>query len=121
MTRTLLSVLAATAVATIGAVLLGEFAFSGVSVIFSAVLLGLFVAETTVGLAKKPSQPLAVVAALLTALSLMAAAWTFTAHRLGSVVFSGWLAVALGAATAWIRARPRNTRNDIQASETPIV
>lgn len=114
MLRSLLALVAASAIAAVGAVLLGEFAFSGVSVVFSAVLLGLLVGEVTVTVAKTASPILAVAASLLTVVSLMGAAWTFSSQRLGDIAVSGWFAVGAGAVTAWIRARPRSIRADTQ-------
>lgn len=119
MHRTPLALGAAAAVAGVGAVVLGEFAFYGPPVLLSAMALGFATAEAAVTVAARRSIPLAVATALLTAVALLVAAWTFTGHRLGSLATTGWVAVGLGAAVSWIRARPRNTRADSPPDRPP--
>ena len=101
-----LAVLAGVAVAVIAAAVLGEYGFGGWAVVGAGVLVGLFVAEAMLGVARAGSRVLAGVAAVLAAASLVAAAWTSTGHRLGTVGWKGWAAVALGALAGAIRARP---------------
>lgn len=106
MLRPILSVAAGAAVAAVGAAVLGEYAFDGLAVIGSAVVLGLFVAEAVVAVGRGGSRPGAVVAAAATALGLVGAAWISTGHRLAVVGATGWAAVAAGALVAAVRARP---------------
>ena len=98
--------LAGAAVAVVAGAVLGEYAFDGWAVMGAGVLVGLFVAEAMVAVARAGSRILAAFAAALTAGSLVWAAWTSTGHRLGTVGWKGWTAVALGAAAGAIRARP---------------
>jgi hypothetical protein len=104
-----LAVLAAAAVAGLGGVILGEYAYDGLAVIGSAVVLGLFVAEAALAVAKETSTSLAVAYSALTVAGLGWAAWTSTGHRLGVLGVEAWLAFAAGAAAAGLRARPRST------------
>ena len=83
--------------------ILGEYAFAGVAVMGAGVVLGLFVAEVALSVARTPGRGMAVAVALLTAAGLVWAAWIATGERLGTVPASGWLAVAGGAAAAALR------------------
>jgi hypothetical protein len=110
--RVTLSLVAGAAVAFVAAVLLGEYAFDGLAVIGAGVVLGLFVSETTVSLARRRSLLLAGAGAAFTVAGMLGAAWISTDHRLSTVGLKGWLAVAVGAAAAAIRARPLRERSD---------
>jgi hypothetical protein len=98
-------VVAAAAVAGLGAVILGEYPFTGLVVLGEGVLLGLFVAEAVVGAGRRRGVAPAAAAALLTAAGLVWTAWISENHDLGRVAMEGWAAVALGAAAAGLRAR----------------
>lgn len=106
--RPILALLAGAAVAALGAAVLGEYSFGGPAVIGSGLLLGLFVAEAVLAVRGDGRNDVvgAVAGALLTALGLTWAAWISTGHRLGTLRWDGWLAVALGAVTAAFRLRP---------------
>lgn len=109
--RSVLGVVAGVAVAGVGALVLGEYAFRGLAVVGSGALLGLFVAEAALAVAvasgagRLPAGALAAVLAGVTAAGLTWAAWISTGHRLGAVGASGWLAVTLGAVAAALRTR----------------
>lgn len=110
---------AAAAVAAIGALVLGEYAFDGVAVVLSGALLGLFVAEAAVAVAGARSRPLALLAGGLTALALLWAGWIATGHRVGSVSGAGWAAITLGASAATIRALRWRTPDRTRPSSPP--
>jgi hypothetical protein len=101
--RPVVAVVVGAAVAGLGGVVLGEYAFAGVAVVASGVLLGLFVAEAALAVARSSSRLLALALAGLTAGGLGWAAWVSTGHRLGNVGVAGWLAVTLGAVAAALR------------------
>ena len=65
--RPILSLVAGVAVAVAGAAVLGEYGFDGLAVIGSAIVLGLFVAEAVVSVARTGSRAGAVGAAMATA------------------------------------------------------
>jgi hypothetical protein len=115
--RFTLSLVAGAAVAYVGAVLLGEYAFDGLPVIGAGIVLGLFVSEATVSVARRRSAVLAGAGAVFTVAGMLGAAWITTDHRLSIVGWKGWLAVALGAAAAAIRARPLRERPDTPPAE----
>lgn len=104
--RAPLALLAGAAVALIAAAVLGEYSFEGWAVVASGLLVGLFVAEAMMAVAGHGTALTATGAALLAAGSLVGAGWTATGHRLGTVGWKGWAAVALAASAGAIRARP---------------
>jgi len=116
--RPILGILAAAAVAVLGAAVLGEYAFDGPAVVGSGIVLGLLVAEAVVTVAGNGSRlgasfvagvsAAGLIAAGLSAAGLVGAGWISTGHRLGTVRWEGWTAVAIGAAVAMFRARPRS-------------
>ena len=116
-----LSVLAGLAVAVVAGAVLGEYSFEGWAVVGAGLLVGLFVAEAMVAVRRAGNWFLAATAAVLAAGSLVWAAWISTGHRLGTVGWKGWTAVALGAVAGGIRARPpavaRRTRPAPAATE----
>jgi hypothetical protein len=106
--RRIAAVLAGALVAAAAALLLGEYPFSGLLVVGSGVLVGLLVSEAVVAVADWRGPAPAAAGAVLAATGLVWAAWIAEAHDLGRVAVEGWVAVALGAAAAAVRAwRPR--------------
>jgi hypothetical protein len=101
-----LALLAGLAVAVIAGAVLGEYDFDGWAVMGSGVLTGLFVGEAAVAVARKGSPLLAAACALMSAGAMLWAGWTTTGHRLGTVGWKGWAAVALAGVAGGIRARP---------------
>jgi len=104
--RLILSLLAGTVVAALGAAVLGEYAFGGLAVIGSGLVLGLFVAEAVVAVARGGNRLGAAAAGVLTGAGLLVAGWTSTGHRLSAVGVEGWAAIVVGVAVATFRARP---------------
>ena len=106
--RGILAGAAGAAVAGLGAVILGEYPFSGPFVPLAGLLVGLFVAETVVGVGGRRGGAPAATAALLAAAGLVWAGWIAESHDLSEVAIEGWAAVGLGAGAAAVRAkRPR--------------
>ena len=104
--RSPLSVAAGLAVAVVAAGVLGEYGFDGVTVVLSGVLVGLFVAEAVVGVARGGSRPGAAASAALSAGAMTWAGWISNGHRLSEVRWMGWAAVAVAALCGGFRARP---------------
>lgn len=105
MARLPLAALAALAVALFGALALGEYAFDGWAVLGAGLLLGIFVAEAALVVAKRGSSTLSVISGALTAAGLLLAAWVSSGHHLDQVTLWGWSAVVLGVLAAAVRAR----------------
>ncbi|HEX2274239.1 MAG TPA: hypothetical protein VHG90_10245 [Acidimicrobiales bacterium] len=103
--RPVLGVAAGAVVAALGAVILGEYPFSGLVVLGAGVLFGLFVAEAVVGAGGARGRGPAAASAMLTVVGLVWAAWIAEHHDLGGVDPEGWLAVVVGAVAAALRAR----------------
>ena len=99
-----LAVLAGLVVAVIAGAVLGEYDFEGWAIVGSGVLTGLFVGEAVVAVARTGNAVLAAASAVMSAGALLAAGWTATGHRLGTVGWKGWAAVALAGVAGGIRA-----------------
>ena len=98
--------------AAFGALILGEYPFSGVVVLLAAALVGLAVAEVVVVVGRWRGAAPAGVAAVVTGAGLVWAAWISETRDLGRLPLEGWLAVALGMAVAGLRGwRPGSTRD----------
>lgn len=106
MVRESLALVAGVAVGAVAAAVLGEYGFDGWAVVGSGVLTGLFVAEAALAVAGGGSRLLAAGSAAIAAGALLSAGWIATGHRLGTVGWKGWAAVALAGAAGAIRARP---------------
>ena len=117
--RPILAVVVGAAVAWLGGLVLGEYAFTGAAVVGSGVLLGLFVAGAALAVARSPSRILALALAGLTAAGLVWAAWVSTGHRLGNVSVVGWIAVTLGAVAAALRTLTWRTPARSRPEPTP--
>jgi hypothetical protein len=117
--RPLLAVLAAAAVGVVAGVALGEYAFDGLAIVGAGLVVGLFVSEAAVGVARAKTVGMAVACAAFTVMGLIIAARTATGHRLSTVRWEGWLAVALGAAAAAVRAAPLRRRSRTPAEPPP--
>lgn len=111
--RLILGLLAAAAVGALGAVILGEYTFSGVSVLGSGLLLGLFVAEVAVTLSRRASPGLGLACAALAGGAMAWSGWISTGHDLSFLEPEGWVAVGLAALAAGVRgawSRPARDR-----------
>jgi hypothetical protein len=101
--RRILAVLAGAAVGAAGAVILGEYPFSGLLVLGAGPLLGLFVAEATLGVGQWRGPVPAVACAAIASAAMVWAGWISEGHDVGRVPVEGWAAVVLAAAAAAVR------------------
>jgi hypothetical protein len=106
MVRESLALVAGAAVGVMAAAVLGEYGFDSWAVVGSGVVTGLFVAEAAVAVARAGSALLAAGSGAIAAGALLSAGWIATGHRLGTVGWKGWAAVALAGAAGAVRARP---------------
>ncbi|MGI8776986.1 MAG: hypothetical protein ACR2LJ_06270 [Acidimicrobiales bacterium] len=110
MVRRILGAAVGASTAALGAVVLGEYPFSGLVVLGAGILFGWFVAEVLVAVARWHGAGAAAVGAVLAGGGLIWAAWISEGHDLGYLSVEGWLAVALGMAAAGFRgSRPGAT------------
>ena len=87
-----------------GALVLGEYPFSGPVVVGAALVLGLLVAEAVLAVDSRRGPESGILCAALTGAGLAWGAWISEGHVLGRVPIEGWAAVALGAGAAALRA-----------------
>ncbi|MCU1451695.1 MAG: hypothetical protein JWP02_3865 [Acidimicrobiales bacterium] len=110
--RLILACLAAFAVAALGAAILGEYQFSGITGAAAGLILGIFVAEAAIAVNGGGSRALVVVCAALTAASLLWAIHASIGARdsiPADIPSMGWAAIALGVVGAGVRARSSGT------------
>lgn len=112
-------------VAAIGALIFGEYDFSGATPYLGGVLFGLVVAESVLTVARRGTRLLAIVAAVESGAGLAWAAWISSGRGIAPIGASGYAAVAIGAAVAgvWValpsRSRARSRRAAPPAPEPP--
>jgi uncharacterized membrane protein len=110
--RLILALLAAFAVAALGAAILGEYQFTGITGAAAGLILGIFVAEAAVAVHGGGSRLVALVCALFTAASLLWAIHASIGARdsiPADIPAMGWAAMVLGVAGAGFRARSSGT------------
>ncbi len=113
-------VLAGAAIAGFGALVLGEYPYTGLLVVASGALLGLFVAEGAIAASRRRGMASAVVCAVLAAAGMVWGGWISTGHDLGQVAGWGWAAVGTAPVVAAVRAAwrtPARSRPEPTPSE----
>lgn len=101
--RAALGVLCGAATAALGAVILGEYEFTGSLPYGAGPLLGLAIGEVVVGVGRLRTPPLAVVAAALGFGAITWAGWISSGDGLEPIKPLVWVAAVLAAATAGVR------------------
>ena len=99
------AVVAGAGVAVLGALILGEYEFGGLTSVVTGVLFGLAVAEAVVWVGRDGRPGLVAAAAGLAAAGLLWAGWISVHHRDEGIPAGAWVAAALGAVTAGVRVR----------------
>jgi len=123
--RPILAVLAALAVTVIGAAILGEYQFDGLTGAVAGLIYGIFVAEAAVAVARRGSTWLAIVCAVLAVGGLGWAIRASVGPRAsvpGDIPGFGWAGLVLAAAGAAVRARSSGRRagdSQIAPARTP--
>ncbi|MBV8980561.1 MAG: hypothetical protein JO086_06650 [Acidimicrobiia bacterium] len=118
--RAVLAVLAALAVTVLGAAILGEYQFDGLTGAAAGLIYGIFVAEAAVAVHRRGESWLAVVCAVLAVGGLGWAIRVSIGPRAsfpGDIPGFGWAALVLAAAGAAIRARSSGRRGAGSPSE----
>lgn len=103
MVRPTLVGLAAAAVGAAGALILGEYAFEGLVVLCSGAVLGLFVGEAAIAVARRREVRLGIFGAAVSIAAMVWAAWISTGHDLSYVGPAGWASVGVAAVAAYVR------------------
>ena len=89
--------------ASLGALILGEYEFSGMLPYVAGVLFGLVIAEVIVSVAGAKGAMLAAIAAVLSAGGLLWAGWIDSNEGIEPVKPGVWVAVMIGAVAGWLR------------------
>jgi hypothetical protein len=92
--------LAAAAVAVLGALILGEYEFDGWLPLVAGALFGLLVAEVAVAVGGRRTPVVAAVTAALAAGGVLWAGWISAGEGLAPIPGEAWVAGAVGAASA---------------------
>jgi hypothetical protein len=102
--RVILAGVAAVAVGALGALILGEYPFEGVTVLAAAVIFGLFIGEAAVAVAgRERAVGLAVAVGVVAAAAATWAAWISSGRDLSFLSAAGWAAIVLAGGTAACR------------------
>lgn len=101
--RTALGLLVAAAVAALGALILGEYEFTGALPYVAGPLFGLVIGEVVVGVGRSRAVVVALVAAALSAAGIAWAGWIDSTEGLEPVKAAVWVAAALAAVVALLR------------------
>ena len=101
--RPILGLLAAAAVGALGAVILGEYTFNGLSVLGSGLIFGLFVGEVAVSVGRRRGVVPGLACAVIGGVAMVWSAWISTGHDLSFLEPEGWVAVGLAALAAGVR------------------
>jgi hypothetical protein len=117
--RLVIAVLVGAALCAIGALILGEYEFSGLMPYAAGVLFGLVVAEVVTEISKRRTVALTVVSAVLVAGGLLWAAWISSGEGLRPLPAAAWAAVVLGVAAVVARSAPRRSRGATH-NTTPV-
>ena len=114
MRRPVPAVLAALAVAALGAVILGEYELAGFRPILAGFLFGITVAEVVATVARGAAgdPELWAAVALVAEAGLVWATWISTGHELDRAAATAWLGIGVGvvAAPLWLRGAGRRSR-----------
>ena len=109
------AVIAALAVAALGAVILGEYELAGTRPFLAGVLFGVTVAEVMATVARPSGEdrPLLAAAALVTEAGLVWATWISTGHELRTAAATAWGGILVGslAAPLWLRSAGRRAEH----------
>jgi hypothetical protein len=100
--RAALALVLAAVGCALGALILGEYDFSGVTPYFAGALFGLVIAELVVEVGKLRSWLVGLLTAVLVGGALLWAAWISSGEGLRPFPAAGWAAVAVGmTSSAW--------------------
>lgn len=110
--RVVVAVVVAAVVCAVGALILGEYQFSGLTPYVTGVLLGLVVSEFVLEIAKARHPALGALTGLLVAGSLGWAAWISSGEGLRPFPAVAWISMGLGGVVAGVRTG-RRTRTPV--------
>src|SRR4051794_33123588 len=101
--RAILALVAAAVACALGALILGEYEFSGATPLGAGVLLGLVISEIVISIGARRSPVIGIVTAALVAGGLGWAAWVSSGEGLRPFPTGGWVAMVVAAVVAGTR------------------
>jgi hypothetical protein len=101
--RPILALLAAAVACALGALILGEYEFSGATPLGAGVLFGLVISEIVISIGSTRSPIVGIVTAALVAGALGWAAWVSSGEGLRPFPTGGWIAMVVAAVVAGAR------------------
>ena len=103
--RRLLGIVAGALFAALGAVILGEYEFKGITPVVAGILFGLIIAEVMTVAGRTSDLTTALVAAVFSAAGMVWAAWISSGRDWDYVPGGAWVGMVLAAlaAAAWIK------------------
>src|SRR3954447_21712738 len=101
--RQLVAVIAGVVAAAAGALIAGEYAFTGAVPYIVGMLLGLAIAEIVVAIARRPTVVLGTASAVVAAGGVAYAAWDDAGYGIRPIAANAWAGVAVGFVTAGLR------------------
>ena len=107
-----MAIVAAALSCAIGALILGEYEFSGATPIGAGVLFGLVISEIVIEVGATRAPVLGVISGALVAGGLAWAGWVSSGEGLRPFPNGAWVAMALGAVTAGVRTGVRRRPHD---------
>jgi len=115
--RAVVGVVCGAVVAALGALILGEYEFTGALPSVAGVLFGLVVGEVVVSVGRARTWPAAAVSAALSFAGIAWAGWIDSSHGLEPVKGLVWVAAPLAALAALVRVAPLRGRGRAPVSE----
>jgi len=110
--RRVLAIIAGAATASLGALILGEYPFTGATPYVAALLFGLAVTEVVLAIDRFPRPVTVASAPVLTLAGMIWSVWISTNHLRSPIPSGGWLAPVLGAAASVLWFRTVRTKPD---------
>jgi hypothetical protein len=101
--RPVLGIVGAAVACAVGALILGEYEFSGATPVFAGVLFGLVISEIVIEVGATRAPIIGVLTAAMVAGALGWAAWVSSGEGLRPFPTGAWIAMALGAVAAGVR------------------
>lgn len=115
-----MAVVAGAAVAAFGALIVGEYEFSGVVPVIAGLVLGLLVSEAVALGGQWRGWVPALFAGVAAALAILWGGWIDSGQGIGPYPALAWVGGGIAALTAIARARPRRPRRRPPSDETVI-
>jgi hypothetical protein len=111
------ALVAALAAGALGALILGEYDFSGPTPIVGGILFGLVIAEVILSVAHAPGRPLTIAASVISGLGVLWAGWISSGRGVEPIQAGAYLAlvIAVAVSAGWVTLGSRGARRRSKA------